>query len=1168
MPLRNAHTGNVVASSNSRIWISDQLLSQVFARFAAAVCSSRGFKDVRCLGQGAQLMRNRQPINTSTPVGIRRKTTRNPIVPRDTRRSDGAKASISPKHSLTDLADYKPKQSRLHHPLPALRLHKPSHNHNGPRQHEQLRHAHNVPGPLEARRRGNRRRFNLATGGVQAGGSFFMDYEVMLNSMWGRPKQPYWEWQAPAQKTSPQADEGRLKSRSTDSEVAQIDKGDSSVPDWLTNGFDIPYERSATAPASVRVNDETLKDTGHVLGSSITTTEEFRRRIAILLDPKAVTQHYDSLNPTLQQNPAFHTAALERMAHCYLHYSMLHDSSSGVESHIVDFAYTSGSWSVLIERLSDIAATSQDDEAYVSQNLKILSLLDTALGHASRTNLEVLPLLKCLDIIVQLTDSHHAEVLEACEDFVDRALSGMSSAELKQAMNAAQHMQSGLVAISIARKVVRPITNAETNIVSDVTLGLIWQPLAVVLDHSILATASQRVVGLAHNIYSDILSWPNLTTTSHNSAVSRIMLQLAVNLPAAHPTSKVIAHCAESVLKGFDMLEDQSKEQNTLDLLNRYAQKLLLHESAAAEATEGTFLSTQPLVARLMDAASANAAHTWYLHTSFVLIDSYSETGDAANVRLLNLWGRWAACSMQIRDKQRELDDAHVQNFYFKLLSVFKPSEVPHTLHILPPHQLGQVLLRHYLVRVDVQSRTPSSKMFGFATYSDLRNHFMRALGTVAGGIFSAQARILEAVSETFEVQVRKLCHQREREVQKAREDTPSTWISLEYDVFTTARKFGAVLYDERLVPLSKPDTYNKEQKILKTNPAGILPYLSLLTAMKEHDVPSKVISHLLHEILQILSAIDHHGWISHLALATQSHLNLTFTPDLLTFLAHHINTTAQTYPSESLGLFNKLRQIRFTAVPSLIPALIASNRSKLHPKQIMPLFFYYERDTLPNAASALYDRDSATRPISPFLTDQTHNAALAFARASRFSTQAAWDCVHALYAHLTQHNAAIDDRMSRALVIAGVLRPIRDGTCYKIPEAKFRFVLSVVTQLEGHEIADRIDEMARNAEKEEGAAAGERRRMLRRRMPRPRAFDGRPGEELAPRIGDFDHGAADSADAEAFNGDGGVLQDRASIKPGWKQRQRARERRAGGEDGLLWNRRKETGTWSGFRYL
>jgi len=304
--------------------------------------------------------------------------------------------------------------------------------------------------------------------------------------------------------------------------------------------------------------------------------------------------------------------------------------------------------------------------------------------------------------------------------------------------------------------------------------------------------------------------------------------------------------------------------------------------------------------------------------------------------------------------------------------------------------------------------------------------------------------------------------------------------------------------------------------------------------------------------LIRFLDAAGYHKQISHFILTTSAHIRMPSSPEITKLMENHIRQYSHYWPHELLGLFNKSRQLSFGNIPNLIENLIASNSSQLHPRQILPLFSYLERDTLsPEEVSQLASDAPKPRPLSMPLTNQIHDAALVFARASRFTANAAFTCITRLYDQLMDHASPIDSRISRALVIAGILRPMHEGKCFKIPPQQFNWTLSVVRDIEGAEVADAIDEMARQAEIREGQAQ-RRERSSRRKSVRVN-FARQAGLDVGPRLSDF---AGEEQELEK--------------RIGWKQKRKARELAAGvyalkkfGVEG-----EGVKGRWKGLRYI
>ncbi|KAI5204200.1 hypothetical protein E4T39_03746 [Aureobasidium subglaciale] len=87
------------------------------------------------------------------------------------------------------------------------------------------------------------------------------------------------------------------------------------------------------------------------------------------------------------------------------------------------------------------------------------------------------------------------------------------------------------------------------------------------------------------------------------------------------------------------------------------------------------------------------------------------------------------------------------------------------------------------------------------------------------------------------------------------------------------------------------------------------------------------------------------------------------------------------------------------------------------------------------------------------------HHVAYAMAKSELLTSRAAFRRVHDCYSYLQDRGAPLSSVMSRALVHAGVTRPLREGIW--LSTYKFQWILRIVRDLEGDEVADSLDEAA-----------------------------------------------------------------------------------------------------------
>lgn len=103
--------------------------------------------------------------------------------------------------------------------------------------------------------------------------------------------------------------------------------------------------------------------------------------------------------------------------------------------------------------------------------------------------------------------------------------------------------------------------------------------------------------------------------------------------------------------------------------------------------------------------------------------------------------------------------------------------------------------------------------------------------------------------------------------------------------------------------------------------------------------------------------------------------------------------------------------------------------------------------------------RSAPNNPLSQERVQLVHHVAYAMAKSplvtSRMAFRRVCDCLN----YLQDRGAPLSSLMSRALVYAGVTRPLREGLW--LSTEKFQWILKFVRRLEGDEVADSLDEAA-----------------------------------------------------------------------------------------------------------
>lgn len=103
--------------------------------------------------------------------------------------------------------------------------------------------------------------------------------------------------------------------------------------------------------------------------------------------------------------------------------------------------------------------------------------------------------------------------------------------------------------------------------------------------------------------------------------------------------------------------------------------------------------------------------------------------------------------------------------------------------------------------------------------------------------------------------------------------------------------------------------------------------------------------------------------------------------------------------------------------------------------------------------------RSNIKNPLSLEQTSMVNHVAYALAKSPHLSSTMAFRRVCDCLNFLRDRDAPLSSMMSRALVLAGVTRPLREGVW--LSTMKVQWILKFVRELEGEEIASRLDEAA-----------------------------------------------------------------------------------------------------------
>lgn len=150
-----------------------------------------------------------------------------------------------------------------------------------------------------------------------------------------------------------------------------------------------------------------------------------------------------------------------------------------------------------------------------------------------------------------------------------------------------------------------------------------------------------------------------------------------------------------------------------------------------------------------------------------------------------------------------------------------------------------------------------------------------------------------------------------------------------------------------------------------------------------------------------------------------------------------------------------------FRSVPGIplskvhaLPLAIAKHKGRLPSAEV----WYALNRVAPEDRSPRPALGATRKPLilSPSHIDLVHRVAFSFSKKEELSTRVAFRRVWECYRFLKDRSAPIGSLMSRALVSAGVIRPLKMGV--RVVKEELRYILSIVEAIEGKEVAHQLD--------------------------------------------------------------------------------------------------------------
>ncbi|KAK4549192.1 hypothetical protein LTR36_007650 [Oleoguttula mirabilis] len=233
-------------------------------------------------------------------------------------------------------------------------------------------------------------------------------------------------------------------------------------------------------------------------------------------------------------------------------------------------------------------------------------------------------------------------------------------------------------------------------------------------------------------------------------------------------------------------------------------------------------------------------------------------------------------------------------------------------------------------------------------------------------------------------------------------------------------------------------------------------PFVDLLATLARHHVPY---AKLLQDSFTIMKHSKHPLALWGLFRALKRHPKLGLPRQIAIDFIHYFSQTGDARDAYRAWLvFKKVPTISLLACFELPLKLIEHGYGT--PERIFRILNRKvgEDITLPE------ERETPRMALKPEHIDLVHLVAYAWAAhghqqasttgGSRVAFRRVWEC----YRFLQDRGAPLSTLMSRALVKAGILRPLSEGKY--VPLAQTRYVISLVQRLEGDEIAANLDRL------------------------------------------------------------------------------------------------------------
>lgn len=204
----------------------------------------------------------------------------------------------------------------------------------------------------------------------------------------------------------------------------------------------------------------------------------------------------------------------------------------------------------------------------------------------------------------------------------------------------------------------------------------------------------------------------------------------------------------------------------------------------------------------------------------------------------------------------------------------------------------------------------------------------------------------------------------------------------------------------------------------------------------------------VVSDVISICKARYSPDMLYHIYIDMLSCPGLALPNRITSVLVHHFMSKGENLLA--LKTFRADPSLGITEVPTLPLTLLEDFTLKFH----MFSMFLRHADSVPTMWRKLLKCK-----VNPELIDLVHVVAHGVARTTTINDSQAYRRVWSLYRWLQDRGAPVEPLISRALVTAGILRPIRKHVW--IPDERLEYILSIVEKVEGVEIREQVEGLA-----------------------------------------------------------------------------------------------------------